>query len=260
MAPFLPVIAISRSQNIRIGGAPGLKVVNQLGNPQFRSASSAIIVSTTSGSTTVTVTTGNTQLLRSTEAVSGPGIPAGATVASVTDDTHFVLSAAATATATGVTLQTAQPVVPFYVDLNDGQSRRDLAHHSALGAIISVGPLTNNSSDFIVLSGGTVTAGAGLTVNVAAGVLEQRSLDARAPGAAATNLALASSAIGGGNERTDLVAWNGQGVAVVVSGVVAATGASVAPATPANYTPLATVLVPTGAVAPGTITSVAPTA
>ncbi len=59
--------------------------------------------STTSGSTTVTVA--STANLAVGAPISGAGIPAGATIASITDANNFVISAAATATGSGVTLQ-----------------------------------------------------------------------------------------------------------------------------------------------------------
>ncbi len=61
-----------------------------------------INAATTSGSTTVTGTTGS---LTVGATVTGAGIPAGATIVSITDANHFVISAAATATATGVAIQ-----------------------------------------------------------------------------------------------------------------------------------------------------------
>ena len=54
--------------------------------------------------TSTTVSGGDTTYLYPGQPVSGTGIPTGATVASVTNATTFVLSAAATATNTGVTL------------------------------------------------------------------------------------------------------------------------------------------------------------
>ena len=54
--------------------------------------------STTSGSSTITVS--STANLAVGAAISGAGIPAGATIASITDATHFVISANATATGT----------------------------------------------------------------------------------------------------------------------------------------------------------------
>ncbi len=61
-----------------------------------------INAATTSGSTTVTGATGS---LTVGATVTGAGIPAGATIVSITDANHFVISAAATATATGVAVQ-----------------------------------------------------------------------------------------------------------------------------------------------------------
>ena len=61
-----------------------------------------INAATTSGSTTVTAPTGS---LTVGATVTGAGIPAGATIVSITDANHFVISASATATATGVSVQ-----------------------------------------------------------------------------------------------------------------------------------------------------------
>lgn len=61
-------------------------------------------VTTVNADATITVTTGTTVGLGVGQAVSGTGIPADATIASITDSTHFELSAAATAAGTGVTL------------------------------------------------------------------------------------------------------------------------------------------------------------
>ena len=62
-----------------------------------------------------TVTTTFTGAIWVGQPVSGSGIPSGATVASITDDTHFELSANATATATGVTLTFS----PFLTQITD---------------------------------------------------------------------------------------------------------------------------------------------
>ena len=63
--------------------------------------------------TSTTVVTADTTYIYAGQPVSGTGIPTGATVASVTDATHFVLSAAATATNTGTTLT----FTPFLTEL-----------------------------------------------------------------------------------------------------------------------------------------------
>lgn len=58
---------------------------------------------TTNGSTTITVA--STANLAVGATITGAGIPVGATIASITDATNFVISAAATATGAGVALQ-----------------------------------------------------------------------------------------------------------------------------------------------------------
>jgi len=63
--------------------------------------------------TSTTVSGGDTTYLYPGQPVSGAGIPTGATVASVTNSTTFVLSAAATATNTGTTLT----FTPFLTEL-----------------------------------------------------------------------------------------------------------------------------------------------
>ena len=67
-------------------------------------------LATTNGSTTVTVN--NASALLAGMTVTGPGIPAGATITSVTNGTTFVLNTAATVTATGGTATAAAVVVP----------------------------------------------------------------------------------------------------------------------------------------------------
>jgi len=63
----------------------------------------ALSSATTNGSATITVA--STANLAVGATISGAGIPPGATVASITDATNFVISAPATATGTGVALQ-----------------------------------------------------------------------------------------------------------------------------------------------------------
>ncbi len=62
-----------------------------------------------------TVTTADTSSIWVGQPVSGPGIPIGATVLSITNSTTFELSANATATATGVTLA----FTPFFSQITD---------------------------------------------------------------------------------------------------------------------------------------------
>ena len=79
------------------GAAPVLADGSDTGDGTFTDST----VDTTSGSTTVTMD--NTSALVAGCSISGTGIPAGATVASITNTTSFELSAAATATNANIT-------------------------------------------------------------------------------------------------------------------------------------------------------------
>lgn len=145
----------------------------------------------------------------------------------------------------------------FYVDLADGNSKRDLMHHQAIGAVVTVGVLSATSVDDVVISGGVVTNGTGLTVNVSAGEIRKRSTGAYVAGAAGTNFAL--TAADATQDRTDLVHWDSTSGAVgKTDGTLAAAGTSVAPAAPAGKVPLYTVLVAATVTVPGTKTDVRP--
>ncbi len=63
----------------------------------------------TNSSTTVTVTAGTTSGLVAGMYVASPGIATGTTIVSITDATHFVISAAASATASGVEVSISNP-------------------------------------------------------------------------------------------------------------------------------------------------------
>lgn len=153
--------------------------------------------------------------------------------------------------------QTVSPTATSYVDISDGKVRRDLNHHQAIGSVIVVGSLTANNSDSVVVTGGAVTNGTGLTVNVSAGELRKRSDGTNVAGAAATNFAL--TAAHATLDRTDLIHWDDTSGAVgKTDGATAAAGTSVAPATPAGKVPLATVLVAATVTVPGTKTDVRP--
>lgn len=144
------------------------------------------------------------------------------------------------------------------VDLNDPKVRQSLAHHKAIGAFVEVGPSVNATGAPTIVSGGVVTAGAGLSVNVSVSEIRPDGpgvTGAYVAGSAATNLAIGANA--SGNPRIDLVTHpEAGGAAAVTAGTPAV--APVAPATPAGKIPLATVAVANGAVAPGTITDVRP--
>jgi len=62
----------------------------------------------------------------------------------------------------------------FYADLGQSLVRRDIQHHSAIGAVLPVGTVTNTFSDLFVVSGLGVTAGTGLTLDVAPGTIQSR--------------------------------------------------------------------------------------
>lgn len=183
MAPFLPVVSLSRSQNIRIGRSPNAVTV-----ADFETFSS---------------------------------------------------------TAAGRDAQSGALNVPAYVDLGDPYHRRDLQHHTAIGAVIATGSISRTVTSDLYISGAapTVTAGVGaLTVSVGAFTLQSRTY----PGAtlavpASGTIALAANPAG--SARTDLVVVNNAGVYSVVQGVAGAG----TPATPANLTIVATVVVPAGA-------------
>jgi hypothetical protein len=188
MPPFIPVLAISRSQNIRIGNAQG-------------------------------GATGNRKVGQIQD-----------TVAGVTP-------------------------VPFYVDLGDGPSRRDLAHHSALGAIIIIGALSATGTDFTLTSGGVVSAGTGMTVNVTAGVLTQSSPygSQTVTTLAATGLLTPAPTVTAGTSiayqvvAQDAAAGADAGDVFIIAGAPATTGTQVTPGVPGNCVALASVVVPYGA-------------
>lgn len=180
MAPFLPVLALSRSQNIRIGRSPNAVKVPEL----------------------------------------------------------------ALGDAAGTNPQSGALAVPAYIDLGDGQSRRDLQHHMAIGALLTVGSISDTvTSDLFFASGVTPTASAtNMTVSVSAGDLESRTYgNTLAVGAQTVTLANADAT----NPRIDRLVVDEAGTVSVIEGTPAAT--PVAPATPANKTSVGTVEVPAAA-------------
>lgn len=89
------------------------------GNNPFRLARHLVVDTTTSDATLVS----DTDVFNAADvgaSVSGPGIPAGATIASVTDAKTVELSAAATATATDVTVSVAAANGWSFVGILDG--------------------------------------------------------------------------------------------------------------------------------------------
>lgn len=63
----------------------------------------------------------------------------------------------------------------FYANLGDGQVRRDIQHHTTLGAILPMGsPSLSVWCDLFKVSGLAVTAGSGFALSVATGVIQSR--------------------------------------------------------------------------------------
>jgi len=75
--------------------------------------SPVLVGSTTNASTTITLTTGTTTNIGIGWNVGGTNIPSGATVSSITNSTQFVISSAATATGSSISIGAAPPVSAF---------------------------------------------------------------------------------------------------------------------------------------------------
>jgi hypothetical protein len=111
--------------------------------------------------------------------------------------------------------------VLFYANLGDGNVRKDYQHHATLGAVDSVGTLSNTvASDLFAANGQYVVSnGTGLSVNVTAGTLQGRTFGGAIDTAAVTNLALAPNV--SGLSRVDAVAISNAGKIFVVTGTPA---------------------------------------
>lgn len=105
----------------------------------------------------------------------------------------------------------------FYADLGDPNVRRDLQHHSTLGALDSVGTSsTTVYSDLFRADGLTLTpSGSNMTVAVAAGTLKSRFYGSILSVAAQTVTLNAAPALG---NRLDYIVVNPAGVVSVISG------------------------------------------
>lgn len=99
------------------------------GNPiieyivELTSAPSYWTVTTVSGNTTITLTAGTAAQSNVGSLVTGTGIPVGTTIQSFTDSTHVVLSAAATASASGIAV-TVNPQTTFDFDFAEALINR----------------------------------------------------------------------------------------------------------------------------------------
>jgi hypothetical protein len=138
------------------------------------------------------------------------------------------------------------------IDLDNGKTRSDLSHHSAIGQLIVVGDATT-----AVASGAVSTNGTTTTISTSAGTLLREDGTTVTIGAQA-NQALAS-APDATNPRIDLVLVNnGSGAVTQQAGTAAAT--PVIPRPTGDVTVLATVRVSANATTPAgvVITDVAP--
>jgi hypothetical protein len=129
----------------------------------------------------------------------------------------------------------------FYFNINDPWSKKDYQHHSALGALDSIGLDTTHSSDLFAPSGLVASAGTGLTVATTAGVLQSRIFGGKLNVPAYTTLAVAPNT--SGSPRVDTLLINPNGSYEVVTGVPA----------PTNVYEVDT-LTPSGTISGGTFT------
>lgn len=132
------------------------------------------------------------------------------------------------------------------VDLDDPVTRRDVGHHSTLGALVIFGTVVAAVSSGAVVSNGTTT-----TFSVTAGTLLRSDDGTTVAIPAGTNTAL-GTAPNVTNPRLDLV------VADVVTGAVSQVAGTAAvapqqPAVPSGKIPLATLRVAANAAAPADV-------
>lgn len=113
--------------------------------------------------------------------------------------------------------QTGGLITLFYANLGDPNVRRDYQHHSAIGALDSIGTASLSvTSDLFAAAGLAVTAGTGFAVNVAAGTLQARFYG----GQLAVGAQVVTPGAPSATDRTDLVIINNLGVVSVVAGLL----------------------------------------
>jgi len=119
-----------------------------------------------------------------------------------------------------------------WVNIADGKERRDLAHHSALGSYIVVGPVSASSDDVVVDWGLQTTqgsSGSDMVITTEPGELLNRTDQTRVD-VDSTDLTIATA--DATNPRIDLVQVNtSTGVVSKKNGTAAATPAAPAPDT-----------------------------
>lgn len=157
---------------------------------------------TTNGSTTVTAPTAN---LAIGATITGAGIPAGATIVSITDANNFVISAAATATGTGVALQAnptyssaggALKTVTINNTNNSLQGIRDAINAAGIGVTASIVNDGSAAPYRLVLTSNSTGAASSMKIT-ATGDATVAALLANDPtaGAAGQNLSQTSTAL-----------------------------------------------------------------
>lgn len=132
-----------------------------------------------------------------------------------------------------------QPNITTFVNLTNPVVRRDIQKHSAIGAFLTVTPLTTTADAGYVVQGGKVTqsTAASLVVNVASGVVKINGTNVSF--AATTKTVTTADTT---NPRFDIITVNASGAVTLTAGTAAP--APVIPAVPANSTTLAVITVP----------------
>ncbi len=101
--------------------------------------------------------------------------------------------------------QRVTPTATTFVDISDALQRKELAYHSAIGAVIPVGPLSASNADVVVNSGAYTDEGAAnndLIVRTYAGTLRNRQTGATV---SVTQTDTTLSAADATNPRIDLI-------------------------------------------------------
>lgn len=125
--------------------------------------------------------------------------------------------------------QKVLPNATTFVDIDDPVSRKELGHHSTLGAVFVVGPLSASNADVVVQSGASTDEGAAnndMVVRTYAGTIRNRQTGATVS-VPQTDTTIAAA--DGTNPRNDVIQVNTTtGAVTKVTGTPAA-----APTTPA---------------------------
>lgn len=101
--------------------------------------------------------------------------------------------------------QTVTRDATVFADITDINTRRDLERHQAIGALLTVGPLSTSNADVVVASGVDTDQGASavdMTVTTYKGELHNRQTGARVSVAQTDNTLVAADAV---NPRSDII-------------------------------------------------------